>query len=147
MSKQSISDLAREIKQALKPEFDSINKRFDEQDKKFDGIDKRFDGIDKRFDGIDKRVDGIDKRLDFQGQRLNSHDKRFDSILETLREFRRESFEHYDRIYNRLDFFKDEYYAITSGMKRIEDEHRIIDHSTILKEIQALRSKNQVKNC
>lgn len=156
MTKRKASNLVQEIKQALKPEFDAINRRFDRIEIRLDSHDKKFDEIDKKLDAIDKRLDSHDKRFDSHDKNFENIDNKFISIddrflaletkysdlHETMMAFRMESFEHYDKIYNRLDFFKDEYYAILAGLKRIEDDHKIIDHTTILKEIQALKSRN-----
>ena len=77
---------------------------------------------------------------------LNIDNRSIRTELKDLRdfsvEFRNDTFKHFDRIYNLLDTFKTEYYAITSGIRRIEDEHKIIDHRTIFNEIQALKNRN-----
>jgi len=115
--------LVKEIKEALRPEFEKMK------------IEIK-DSLKPEFEAM--KIE-IKDSLKPEFKALN---EKYDSLHETVLEFRRESFEHYDKIYNRLDFYKVEYHAITAGMKRIEAEHKIIDHKTILKEIQQLKSRN-----
>ncbi len=95
----------------------------------------RFDGLEGKFDGLEGRIDGLEGRID--GLETN-----FKGLYDMVIEFRRESFSHYDSIYHRFDTLGQEYYAATAGIKRLEDEHKIIDHATILKEINLLKSRN-----
>jgi len=88
-----------------------------------------------QINGLDNRISGLDSKI-------NGMEAEIKGLHEITREFRADSFAHFDRIYQKLDFHGTEYYAITAGMKRIEDEHRIIDHKTIFNEIQKLKSKN-----
>jgi len=67
-------------------------------------------------------------------------EKRFDGLENKLEDFRKETIGRVDHIFNKLDFHNAEYHSITYGMKRIEDEHRIINHAEILKEINALKA-------
>lgn len=67
-------------------------------------------------------------------------EKRFDGLENKFEDFRKETIGRFDHIFNKLDFHNTEYHSITYGMKRIEDEHRIINHAEILKEINALKA-------
>ncbi len=122
-------------------------------DKRLEGMDQRFDGMDKRFDEMDSRLDKMDSRADKTDQRANRMESKFDTQIrelnsrmdgfhETLIGFRNDSFEHFDKIYRKLDFYNDEYYATNAGIRRIEEDHRIIDHKTILGRLEKLESKN-----
>ena len=119
--------------------FDSMDQRFDRMDQRFDGMDPRFEGIESRSDKMDEKTDKIEFKFDLAVRELNS---RLDGFHETLIGFRNDSFEHFDKIYRKLDFYNDEYYATNAGIRRIEEDHRIIDHKTILSRLEKLESKN-----
>ena len=128
MDKNEVTVLVGEIKKALKPDFDAIYARFSDNDnsfasidKKFAAVDKKFEIVDKKFEMVDKKFEMVDKKFVAVDKRFDEMDRKFDSLHETVLEFRRESFDHYDRIYKKLDFFKDEYYAMSAGLKRVEE--------------------------
>ena len=52
-----------QIKTALKPEFEKMDKKFQTIDKRFETIDKRFEAIDRRFEAIDQRFKEIDQKF------------------------------------------------------------------------------------
>ena len=89
-----------------------------------------------------EKTEGL--RTDNASMRLDIKDlySKFGSLEGTLSEFRNDVFKYFDKIYNKFDFFKDEYYGITAGLRRIEDDHKIIDHRTIFNEIQSLKNRN-----
>ena len=101
-----------------------------------DQMNKQFEVINKRFDSVESRITSV--QVDIRS--LKEDNK---SIHAELSDFKNKSYSHFDAIYNKLDRFgKDEYYSLTAGLKRIEDEHKIIDHETIYKEIQSLKNRN-----
>ena len=102
-------------------------------DRRFGGLEAKFAGLEQRFDGLETRVDGLaDNLTEFKSDITD----RFDS-------FRNETLTRFDHVFGKLDNLGTEYHSITYGMKRIEDEHRIINHAEILREINALKaSKN-----
>jgi archaellum component FlaC len=103
-------------------------------------IDKKIDGMGSRFDNIDKKLGTLERRVETGFADVNDRFENVDGKLGMLEEFRRETIGRFDHVFNKLDLFNTEYHAITAGMRRIEDEHRIIDHATILKEINSLKS-------
>ena len=68
------------IKNALKEDFDRIDRRFDGIDERFEGVDRRFDGIDERFEGVDRRFDEIDERFEGVDRRFDGIDERFEGV-------------------------------------------------------------------
>lgn len=67
----------------------------------------------------------------------------FNSLRDEFNTFKNVCYGHFDALYNKLDVLKrDEYYSLINGLKRVEDEHKIIDHATILKEINSLKTSN-----
>lgn len=89
--------------------------------------------LDRRFGGLETRLDGLESSL-----------KEFKSdITDRFDSFRNETLTRFDHIFGKLENLGTEYHSVTYGMKRIEDEHRIINHAEILREINALKaSKN-----
>ncbi len=88
---------------------------------KFEGVDSKFGGMERRFDGLETRFDGLETRFD---------------------DFKNETLSRFDHVFSKLDLFNSEYHSVNAGLRRIEDEHRIIGHAEILKEITVIKSSN-----
>lgn len=77
---RQIRDEVKQNKSSSDKRFNFIDKHFDSIDKRFDSIDKRFDSIDKRFDSMEEHMKRSDKRLDVLEEYMKRSEKRFDSI-------------------------------------------------------------------
>lgn len=84
----------------------------------------------------------IDSMVSMTNNKISCLGTKYDELKETFAFFRDDMFSHFDTVYKKLDFHKDEYHSITYGMRRIEDEHRLIDHKTILDRLNKLESRN-----
>ncbi|MFA5104974.1 MAG: hypothetical protein WC527_07365 [Candidatus Margulisiibacteriota bacterium] len=82
-------------------------------------------------------VKRLETRMNIGFEELNG---KIDNVDNRLEDFRKETIGRFDHVFNKLDFHNTEYHSITYGMRRIEDEHRIINHAEILKEINALKA-------
>ncbi|GEM_PF-2879120 len=134
----------------IEEKVDSISSRMDkrtgELEDKIDGISSvlsgKIEGLSTRFDFADMKVADLSSNVSLIGLRIKDLETKYDELKETVVFFRDDMFSHFDTIYKKLDFHKDEYHAITFGMRRIDDEHKIIDHRTILDRLNKLESRN-----
>lgn len=129
------------------PVLEAINRLEKRMDLGFDKVGQRFEQINQRFEGVDGKIEGLDKKI--SNMELNIYrlehkmDEGFTTVngrLAVLEEFRRESMNRFDHIFKKLELFGEEYHSITYGIKRIEDDHRIISHAEILREINLLKA-------
>jgi chromosome segregation ATPase len=72
------------VRDELKSDIRSHEKRFDSIDQKLESHDKRFDSIEKRFESVDKRFEAIDKRFDSVDKRFDSLDAKIDGMAEKI---------------------------------------------------------------
>ncbi len=97
---------------------------------------------DEKYDTLARIEKKIDSMSSMTNNKISCLEAKYDELKETFAFFRDDMFSHFDTVYKKLDFHKDEYHSITYGMRRIEDEHRIIDHKTILERLNKLESRN-----
>jgi hypothetical protein len=123
------------IKQ-LDGKIDSVSIRLDETSKR---LEDKISALSFKTDVLEGKIDSVSLRLD---EAVKVFGTKYDELKEAFAFFRNDMFSQFDKLFKKLDFHKDEYHAATYGMRRIEDEHKIIDHKTILDRLNKLESRN-----
>lgn len=134
----------------LDGKIDTVSVRLDETAKrlgdKIDAVSFKTDVLEDKLESVSLKTDVLEAKLDSVSLRLDEAVKvfgiKYDELKETFAFFRDDMFSQFDKLFKKLDFHKDEYHSITYGMQRIEDEHKIIDHRTILDRLNKLESRN-----
>lgn len=134
----------------LDGKIDTVSVRLDETAKrlgdKIDAVSFKTDVLEDKLESVSLKTDVLEGKLDAVSLRLDEAVKvfgiKYDELKETFAFFRDDMFSQFDKLFKKLDFHKDEYHSITYGMQRIEDEHKIIDHRTILDRLNKLESRN-----
>jgi hypothetical protein len=96
-------------------------------------MDQKLGCVDQKFGDMELNFARLEHKMDEGFSGVNSR-------LDMLEEFRRESMNRFDHIFKKLELFNDEYHSINYGIRRIEDDHRIIGHAEILREINSLKA-------
>jgi chromosome segregation ATPase len=91
------------VRDELKSDIRSHDKRFDSHDKRFDAHDKRFDAHDKRFDELDAKMDSIANRLSSEIQKVRSDIHRVIALVEEQNNRNRAVLDGYQSLYDRQD--------------------------------------------
>lgn len=97
---------------------DALIKLEQKMDNRFDRVDVRLESLEDGFDNFKGEFSGL--KSDFNV--FNDLDEKYISLDCKLNEFRTETLDRFDFLFNKIDLFNTEYYAITAGMRRIEDE-------------------------
>ena len=110
------------VRDELKADIRSHDRRFDSIDAKFDSIDAKFDSVDARFDSMDARFDSMDARFDSMDKKFDSMDARFDSFQEKLTADMRYIVTLVEEQRNLNNAVLDGYHSIYDRQDRVEKE-------------------------
>lgn len=135
-----------ETAKRLGDKIDAVSFKTDVLEDKLESVSLKTDVLEAKLDSVSLKTDVLEGKLDAVSLRLDEAVKvfgiKYDELKETFAFFRDDMFSQFDKLFKKLDFHKDEYHSITYGMQRIEDEHKIIDHRTILERLNKLESRN-----